>query len=503
MIPFSKYVSITSGVGGASQVAQRDLIGRIFSDNALIPPDAVLEFEDAASVSTYFGAASDEAARAAFYFDYISLNITSPKKLSFARYPSTLTGPSVVGGTLARSLVYLQSVIAGTMSVQFDDDTPVAVTAIDLSTAVSLAQVATLMTAEFAASADPNVAAITVTYDATRARFTAACSLTNKPRMTFLSSGSGVTNAADALSFYTSLGAVNISGSAALSPLEAVQASVEISNNFGSLLFNETLTIEEHAEIAEYVSGLNVQFQYMVPVALADYVSWAAALVGYAGTGLTISETAGEYPEMVPMIQLAATDYTRRNSTVNYMFKQFALTPSVSSASVSDALDAARVNYYGVTQTAGRLIAFYQRGVLMGSLATAPVDMNVYANEQWLKDRVGSDIMNLLLSSGRVPANESGRAQILSVVQSAIDDAIFNGTISVGKTLTNAQRLFVTNQTGDELAWHQVQNLGYVVDAVILPYTAESGATEYKCVYSLVYSKDDAIRLVEGTHSLV
>jgi len=360
-----------------------------------------------------------------------------------------------------------------------------------------------LLTAEFAADADPNVAATTVSYDATNNRFVIAGSLLDLTAMSFDQLGSGLTDVGNALSLYTSLGAINVTGvAAAQTPLEALQASINISNNFGSFVFSSELTISEHGDIAEYNSGLNVLFQYMVPVALADYVSWSAALIGYAGTGLTLSVTAGEYPEMVPMVQLAATDYLRRNATVNYMFKQFALTPSVTTEAVSDALDAARVNYYGATQTAGQTLAFYQRGVLMGP-ATAPLDMNVYANEQWLKDSVGAALMALLLGTGRVPANEEGRLQILSVVQDSIDLAIFNGTISIGKTLTTAQRLFVTQQTGDDLAWHQIQNLGYWVDAVIQSYVAESGITEYKAVYSLLYSKDDAVRFVSGTHSLI
>jgi hypothetical protein len=38
-------------------------------------------------------------------------------------------------------------------------------------------------------------------------------------------------------------------------------------------------------------------------------------------------------------------------------------------------------------------------------LATDPVDMNVYANEIWLKDAAGAAILSLLLSLGKVSAN--------------------------------------------------------------------------------------------------
>jgi hypothetical protein len=188
---------------------------------------------------------------------------------------------------------------------------------------------------------------------------------------------------------------------------------------------------------------------------------------------------------------------------VNYMFKQAGgLTPSVTTGTLADTLDPLRVNYYGRTQTAGQFLDFYQRGLLCGGAAAA-VDMNVYANEQWLKDKIGSDMLALLLSSGRVPANETGRGQILATVQDGIDAALFNGTISVGKPLTTAGKVFITTQTGDPLAWHQVQNIGYWVDAQIVSYVGPGDTTEWKAVYTLIYSKDDAIRFVDGTHALV
>ena len=107
----------------------------------------------------------------------------------------------------------------------------------------------------------------------------------------------------------------------------------------------------------------------MVPVLRADASTWGAALAGYQGTGVTLSPIAGEYPEMFPMVQLAATSYDRRGAVSTYMFKSIGgLTATVTTDTESDALDALRVNYYGNTQTAGQVLSFYQRGVLMGGV---------------------------------------------------------------------------------------------------------------------------------------
>ncbi|WP_261341164.1 DUF3383 domain-containing protein [Fimbriiglobus ruber] len=163
--------------------------------------------------------------------------------------------------------------------------------------------------------------------------------------------------------------------------------------------------------------------------------------------------------------------------------------------------DALLVNYYGQTQTAGQLLSFYQRGVMLG-LPVNPSDQNVYADEIWFKDALGAALMNLLLALSQVPANAAGQVQILSTLQSIINQALFNGTISVGKTLSVDQQLYIAQVTGSATAWKQVQNIGYWVNVVIESYVV-NGVTEYKAVYTLIYSKDDDIRLIQGSDILI
>ena len=98
-IPFSKYVRITSGVGASVGVRQRDLIGRLFTASAIVSPNAVLEFTDAASVGDYFGTTSGEYLRAAWYFAYTSPTLGTPRRISFARYSASGNGAQVYGAT--------------------------------------------------------------------------------------------------------------------------------------------------------------------------------------------------------------------------------------------------------------------------------------------------------------------------------------------------------------------------------------------------------------------
>lgn len=379
-ISFTKYIDITSGVGAGAGVRQRDLIGRIFTNSTDIAVGTIAEFDTLADVLTMFASTTEEYKRASFYFSWVSKNISSPKKLSIARW----------------------------------DD-------------VGLQTITALLT-----------------------------------------------------------------------------DTTETSNNFGSFCFTDScaLTVAEVEEAATWNAAQNNMYQFSSKVSAANAAAWSAALIGYAGTSLTLDEVADEYHDMIPMIILAATNYTKRNSVQNFMFQQFNVTPTVTTTTLSNTYDGLRVNYYGRTQTAGQNIDFYQRGVLLGG-ATAPTDMNTYANEQWLKDYVGSKLMELLLSMPKVSANDAGRSQIIAVIQDAIDLALFNGTISVGKPLNTTQKLYIANVTGDDLAWHQVQSIRYWVDAVLESYVTTDSRTEWKCTYQLIYAKDDIVRSIDGTHTLI
>ncbi len=506
-ISFQKYVQITSGVGAGFGVRERDLIGRLFVTNPLLPTKSLAEFDNAEDVGTYFGFTSEEYKRAVFYFSWISKNITQARKISYARWVNQDVAPIIYGSVADRSVGQFSSITDGSFTFTLGADTNV-ISNLDFSSVTSLADVAVIIQTAIrnAESYSPLWENATVTYDATRKSFNFVGGELGSAVIDTAAGNTG-TNIANLIGWLKSNGAVLSDGANEESISETLTLSADASNNFGSFLFIPALTLEQIVEVAQWnnLSTNNFAFQFYVrtlPVNAQDY--WEA-LQNYGGVGCTISDVTDEYPEMLPMVVLAATDYNRQNSVQNYMFQigtNVALTPSVTTTILSNSYDAIRMNYYGQTQTAGQLIEFYQRGVLMGT-GQAATDMNVYANEQWLKTAAGARIMELLLALAKVSANKNGRSQLIAVLQAVIERGLRNGTISVGKTLDVTQKLYISEITGDELAWHQVQNIGYWLDCVIERRVDITGAFYYVAVYTLVYSKDDAIRKVEGTHVLI
>jgi hypothetical protein len=504
MIPQKKFVNITSGVGGGAGVRLRDYILRLFTNTEFVPPGQQLEFADADSVGTYFGTTSPEYKRAAFYFGFISKNITKPNKLSFARWVDVAVAPKVFGNTAVKSLAAYTAVANGSLALDLGTG-PQNVAGLNLGGTASLAAVAAAVQAAIRAVVAGGVAwtAATVTYDAVTNRFNLVSGqAAGAGTMAVTVPGAG-TDLAPLLGWTVASGGIINNGSAIETITTTLSNSAELSNNFATFQFLPALSQAQVVEAAVWNKAQNNMFMYLPRADAASAANLSAALIGTGGVGVTLSPLATEYPEMLPAMVLASTDYNRRNATQNYMYQQAgSLTPSVLTAANSDLYDGQRVNYYGRTQAAGQLIDFYQRGVLMG-LATDPVDMNVYANEIWMKDAAGAALLSLQLAMGKISANAQGRAQLVAALSKVATQGLTNGTVSVGKTLSVQQQLYVTQLTGDPVAWTQVQNSGYWLDCVMQSYVTVDGRTEWKAVYTLIYSKDDTVRKVEGSHVLI
>ena len=482
----SKYVNIVSSIGGGATVSQRDLIGRVFTSNYLVPVNRVLEFVGGktsalTAIADYFGTTSAEYAFANKYFSFSTAANTEPQKLSFARYNQGVATSATLIGKVAPSLGVLQAITAGTLNMTVGT-TQVALTGINFSSAVALADVATLLETAF------DGAVTDVVYDEVNKRF--------------------AIYAADEMSYATgtvaeALGLVEGEGilsepSVAMTALETVNASAELSNNFFSFCFLDALSTADISAVAEWTNNQNVKYMYSVGVSASNYSTVRSSVKDYAGVALTL-DLHSEHAEFMPMSAFAAVDYKKPNSTMDVFYKQFAgVTPSVTTNSARLVYDPLRINYYGTTQQAGQAVSFYQDGVLQGSMPS----MTVYANEAWLKDAFITDILNLRMGLDSLPANNTGKSLVMSALMDTVNLALLNGVVLPGKELDATQKAYITTITGDEDGWIAVQNSGYRLSAEIEKYE-EYGITKYKISFLFVYSKGDTINFVDGRDILI
>lgn len=513
-ISLNKYVDITSGVGGAAGVSTRDFIGRYISPSPNLLPGEVVEFASIDEVAVRFPETSPEYAAANMYFAFVSKAITSPKKLSFARWNKIASNPIVSGivgvlGTDTLTLILDTTLL--TLSIDKNDGTPPTVVniTVDFTGAANYDAVRADLQTALRASANSELTLATVTYTAATGQFQITGGVTSTSTFTAVAQAVATTDVALQMGLLPSQGAVSVPGTPIQTPLQAVMSSTDASDNFGSFGFIDStsnppqrLADADVLAVAVWNTTQNNKFMFCTPTTTSGALTAYATLKANSGVAETIN-IANDYAEFIPAEILAATDYTRPNASNDYMYVQVGnRTPSITTTTLSTSMDNVRANYVGQTMQAGQKISFYQRGVLMGA-TNAATDMNTYANEMWLKDSIATSILNAFLSLPRIPAADLGRGIMLSNIQYSIDQGLFNGTISVGKPLTISQKQYITSVTNDPNAWQQIQNVGWWLDVELQSFVTPDGRTEWKAVYVLVYSKDDQIRKVEGTDILI
>lgn len=255
-------------------------------------------------------------------------------------------------------------------------------------------------------------------------------------------------------------------------------------------------------EIGMPVSGTGIPDGAVV-ASIVDSSTFKLSEAATATGAQTLTFSTVQFPEQCPVMIEAATNYGGNNAVQNYMYQVFDpyLTPTVRDDSTASSYDALSVNYYGQTQTAGTQFNFYQRGLMMGT-SSSPLDQNTYVNEIWLKDSIAAILLALQLNLNQLAANAQGRSLVLLQIQQVINQAVNNGVISVGKTLTNSQIVYIGSVTNDPEAWYQVQNSGYWVDCIVQPIPNVT-PVQYEAAYTLVYSKDDVIRYITGADILI
>lgn len=500
-IKSTRYVEITSGVAGAALIAQRELVGLRFTTDPRVPVGAQIEVVSGGA-DDYFGASSVEADFARQYFGYVSpAPASKPPKLKFAAYAPAGRAPRIYGSDQVSALSAFQAITAGTLTIQLGT-APAVMTGINLSAVLSYANVATAIQSAIQAVGGAQYAGATVTYDAIEGIFTIAGDTVANAVVSVTSAG-GPNDLAPLLGL-TQVGRILSPGVVAQTALVAFQAAEQVSDSFGTTSFGATVDLDEAVDLSEYIAGENVKYQIYWSVDASTAAAWSAAFIGTASTGLILNGTAGEYKEALPMAIAASVNYNRRNAVVNFMFRSptITLTPDVTTDQAANLYDPLRVNYYGQTAMFGQNISFFQRGYLCGA-ATVPQDMGVHLNEQWLKSLLAANFLNLLLVRGIVPAAQQGRAEGLIIVNEAANLAKFNGTIIPGKTLTALQKIEIESISGDPLAFHQVVNNGYWADATIIRVTGPSEILEYVLQYTLIYSANEGVRKVEGSHNLI
>ena len=504
-IPIRKYVAITTAIANTNASSRKDLIPRVFTTNPLFAANTVYEFTSSADVAAFAGALSAETKFASEYFGWISKKATQPQKISFMRYSFEALAPYMYSTKGLAPLTNLKAVTDGSMVVNLGS-TAYTITGVDLSSVEDYAGVAAALQTAIRANTDGGAlwTNATVEYQPSNNSFILTGGETGVNGINYAETGTG-TDLSSLIGWNKADFPVLSKGSAAQTVTDILNKAIDLSTNFLTFGFLNVSDAYSNLDvIGAWVDEQNNNYRFCFDLGSANYSEGITTAAKY--TGMTAHYNInygidGLNPAWIMSAILpATTNYNNVNSVKNYMFQEFPQQPvsvGIDDGNLYQTLDNLCINYNGQTQKSGKTLSFYQNGFNADSTDTA-----IYDNEAWLKDAITTDMLNAFLGLDFISADDDGKAILVGVLENNCDEALNNHVFSNGKILTNNQKAYITQLSGDDEVWLDVQNNGYWFDIDITTETSGQ-ATIYVGEYTLIYLKNDVVRKVKGRNILI
>ncbi|WP_321905126.1 DUF3383 family protein [Paraburkholderia tropica] len=413
-IPASAIVSVIPGVISAGGSAL-DLSGMFLTTNTLIPTGTALSFASSASVSSYFGATSAEAAAAAIYFAGFTNSNVLPAAMLFYQYPTAAVPAYLRGGNVsALTLTQLQA-LSGTLAVVMDGYAYSAAS-INLSSATSFSSAATLIATGLNAT-KPTAGVVTGSITATTLTVTAVTS--GALQVGTVLSGTGVTAGTTITAFLTGTGGtgtytVSTSQTVTSGTITATAATLTVSYSSTTGAYTITSGSTGTVSTAAYATGTLAASLYLTSATGAVLSQGAAAATPAAAMTALVAQTTNwasfttlfdpdngsgntqklafatwngqqnnRYLYVCWDTDVTPTQSTSATSSLGYLIKQAAISGTfliynnVSLAAFSCAIGAS----IDFTETNGRITyAFKSQSGLTASVTDETVAANLIAN---------------------------------------------------------------------------------------------------------------------------
>lgn len=446
-IPASSLVNVIPGVISAGGTGL-DANGLLLTQSDRVPIGTVASFATATDVASYFGPSSQEAGAAAVYFKGYNNSLAKPGSMLVAQYPESAVAAYLRGGNISTlTLTQLQAITPGTLTLTIDGTSHTS-SSINLSSATSFSNAASIITSAIA------VSGVVCTFDSVSGAFIIASSTTGVSSS--VSFGSGAIAAPLLLTQAT--GAVVSPGADAATPGAFMTGIAEQTQDWVSFW---TTWLPAQDDALAFAAWTSNQFPNRYAYLLWDTDASPTTenpATGSLGYLITQNEYSGVAPIWEPtdlnhaamlagFIASIAFDQTNARATMAYRTQDGA-TPAVSSDSIANNLLANGYNFYGRYSTANDAFNFFQDGSISGAFKW----IDSYINQIWLNNQLQLALMVLLGQVPSIPYNRAGYALIEAACNDPILAAVNFGAIRAGVTLSSAQVAEVNNAAGASIA---------------------------------------------------
>ena len=444
----SQFVGAQPGVIGAGGAAL-DLTGLLITDNPMIPIGAVQSFANPAAVDAFFGATSNEAQMAAIYFLGYKNSSVTPGALLLAQFNAAAVGAYLRGASLGSMTLTQLQALTGTLTITVNGTAETS-TSIDLSTATSFSDAATIIAAGF------TTPTFGVTYNSQLNAFVFTTTATGATETITYASGT----LAPGLLLEQANGAVLSQGAAIQTPAGLMNQIVTVTQNWGAFTTAYLDTEANKVAYAEWNNGQNNRYAFgcwttnEAATVTPDTTTALSTIIanGYSGTvgifcdpildpvGLAAAGMLG---------YVASLNFNQTNGRATLAYKY---TSGIPASIVNDTqwanLKANGYNGMASVATANQGFTFWTPGSVTGEFLW----LDTYVNQIYLNSQLQLALLELETNVPAIPYNARGYSLIHAACMDPINQMLNFGGIEPGVNLSSAQAAEVNNAAGVAIA---------------------------------------------------
>ncbi len=397
-----------------------------------------------AEVAADFGQNAPEYAAAALFFG----QKPTPTQLYIGRWARTATAGLLVGAALTttqQALTNFTAITSGAFKIQLDSaSSPTAVSSINLSSATSLSQVASLISTALTGAS----IGASCTWNGSQFVFTSSTTGTAS-KVLFLTAPASGTDLSGILGGTAAAGGYTVTGIAAETPLAAVQMLDALSTYWYGLTWAAATmpTDSDYQAVAAYIQA-TTHLHGITTAEATAITSGNTTDIGSVLQAAGYTRTFGQYSTQNPYAaaaifgDLLTTNTSGSNTMPTVMWKaETGVAPEPLNSNTASILDAKRYNYFAPFANGASIIV---NGMCFGN---AFID-EIYGLD-WLQNRIQTDLFNLLASVPKIPHTDAGVTQLLNCIESSLKVGVTNALIGPGIWQAGG---FGTLQTGDYLS---------------------------------------------------
>lgn len=556
-IPASNFVTVNPGVLSAGG-SPPSMSGLFLTNSTRVPIGSVVSFANADDVAAYFGGSSLEATDASVYFSGFVNKTQTPGALLFAQYPVTAVPAYLRGGYVGGLTLAQLQALSTTGVISFTvDGQAVTSGAINLSAATSFSNAASIIQTaigHYDAVVTGAISTTTLTVSAVISgtlevgQVISGAGITAGTTITALGSGTGGTgtytvsvsqtassttvsagpttctydstagafvitggtpgatgditvatgSASAALKLTSATGAVTSQGSAIATPAAFMTSLKAITQDFATFATNWEPGDSDKVAFAEWNAGENNAFAFVFDNTAAALITTDPSTTavytiiqdGYGGA-VPNYQPSNLHTAAFTMGYVASINFGVTQGRASAAYKRSnVLQPGVFNATDANNLEANGCNYYGAVANSTNEWNWYFPGQITGPFAW----IDTYVNQIWFNQSLQTAIVTLLLNTNSIPYNQAGYDLIAAACNDPIQQAVTNGVIQSGVTLSSAQALEINTAAGANVA-PVVQSRGWYLQ--IGPATPVQRANRSSPPCTLWYTDGGSVNRID------